>query len=109
MAVYVDTAKNPFRNYIMSHMWADSLAELLEAADALGLRREWLQLPPKASWVHFDVTQSVKAKALKLGAIQTDKYGPVLHVAKLRGDETMIKRVEALRVKKNGGQRAFDF
>lgn len=68
---------------VMCHMWADSLEELLAMVDKIGVQRKWLQRPPKASWVHFDVALGKKALAIKAGAILTDKYGPVEHVAKL--------------------------
>jgi hypothetical protein len=64
-------------------MWADSLDELLAMADAIGVQRKWLQRPPKASWVHFDVSLGMKTKALRRGAVLTDKFGPVEHCAKL--------------------------
>ena len=38
----------------------------------------WLQGPPKASWIHFDISLSKKAAAIRHGAILTDRYGPVL-------------------------------
>lgn len=83
MTVYVDDVRHPFGRMVMCHMWADSLAELLAMADAIGVRRKWLQQPPKASWVHFDISLGMKAKAVGLGAILTDRYGPVEHCAKL--------------------------
>lgn len=83
MPVYVDSARNPFGRYVMCHMWADTLGELLAMVDRIGVQRKWLQQPPKASWVHFDITQSKRALAVAEGAIQTDKYGPLEHVAKL--------------------------
>ncbi len=83
MTVYVDDVRHPFGRMIMCHLWADSLDELLTFADRLSLKRAWLQQPPEASWVHFDVSLGVKAKAIALGAVLTDKYGPVEHVARL--------------------------
>lgn len=99
MAVYVDTARHPYRGMIMCHMWADSMDELLAMADEIGMNRKWLQQPPKASWVHFDVSLTMKARALAAGAVQTDRYGPVEHVARLRGDMAKVERVQALRAR----------
>lgn len=99
MAVYVDTARHPYRGMIMCHMWADSLDELLAMADEIGMNRKWLQQPPKASWVHFDVSLTMKARALAAGAVQTDRYGPVEHVARLRGDMAKVEQVRALRAR----------
>jgi hypothetical protein len=77
MAVYMDDVRFPFGRMIMCHMWADSLDELLAMADRIGLARRWLQQPPKASWIHFDVSLSLKARAIEAGAILTDRYGAV--------------------------------
>ena len=94
MTVYVDDVKHPFRSMIMCHMWADSLDELLEMADRIGVARKWLQKPPKASWVHFDVAASKKALALQHGAVLTDKYGPSEHCAKLDIASGIPARIE---------------
>lgn len=102
MAVYVDTARNPFGRYRMCHMWADSLPELLAMADGIGVPRKWLQEPPRASWVHMDIAQSKRALAVKLGALETDRYGPVLHCARLAGNQAMIDMVERLRARARG-------
>lgn len=76
MAVYVDDVRHSFGRMIMCHMWADTEEELHAMAAQLGLRRSWFQKPPKASWKHYDISLGVKEKALKLGAVLTDKYGP---------------------------------
>lgn len=81
MTVYVDDVRHEFRQMIMCHLWADSLPELFAFADALGLRRSWFQEPPKASWEHFDVSLGVKAEAIRRGAVLTDKFGPLEHLA----------------------------
>jgi len=83
MTVHVDDVCHNFGTMIMCHMWADSLEELLAMADRIGVARKWLQQPPKASWVHFDIAKSKKALALQYGAVLTDKYGPVEHCARL--------------------------
>lgn len=84
MAVYVDDARHPFGRMIMCHMWADSLAELLDMATKIGVAHKWIQKPPKARWIHFDISLGKKQLALRSGAILTDKYGPVEHVARLQ-------------------------
>lgn len=83
MTVYVDDVRHPYGQMVMCHMWADTTEELLAMADKIGVARRWLQQPPKASWVHFDISLGKKALALQAGAVLTDKYGPVEHVAKL--------------------------
>ncbi len=81
MAVYVDDVVHNFGRMKMCHLWADTMEELLAAVDAIGVARKWIQTPPKASWVHFDICLSKKKAAIEHGAILTDKYGPVVHVA----------------------------
>lgn len=100
MTVYVDNARNPFGRYLMCHMWADTREELLAMVDHIKVKRRWFQCPPKASWEHFDITQSKRALAVAAGAVGTDRYGPAEHVAKLRGDQAMLDRIAALRTRK---------
>lgn len=91
MTVYVDDVKHKFGNMLMCHMWADTEAELLAMADRIGVQRKWIQGHPtlsfgkhrNASWVHFDIAQSKRTLAIRHGAVLTDKYGPVEHVARL--------------------------
>lgn len=91
MAVYVDDVRLPFGRMVMCHMWADSLEELLAMADAIGVARRWLQQPPRASWVHFDISLGMKAKALERGATLTDRFGPMEHTARLRGETAKLE------------------
>jgi hypothetical protein len=97
MAVYVDAAINPFGRMLMCHMWADSLSELLRMADTIGVQRKWLQQPPKARWVHFDIAKGKRALAVAAGAIESDRYACAYHVAKLEGNTRMIARINGLR------------
>ena len=100
MTVYVDPARHPYGRMLMCHMWADTLEELLTMAKTIGVDARWLQKPPRARWVHFDVCKSKRALAVKAGAVETDKYGPSLHVAKLYGHVRMIEAIERLRSRK---------
>lgn len=92
MSVYVDDVRHRFGRMIMCHMWADTLDELLAAADAIGVQRKWIQGHPtpsfgkhrNASWVHFDISLTMKDRAIARGAILTDKYGPVEHTSRLQ-------------------------
>jgi hypothetical protein len=95
MTVYVDDVEHAFGRMTMCHMWTDGpLEELLAFADRIGVARKWLQQPPKASWVHFDIAKSKKALALHWGAVLTDRYGPVEHCARLDVASGDPKRVE---------------
>lgn len=84
VTVYVDDVRHSFGRMKMCHMWADTEEELLAMVDKIGVQRKWIQRPPKASWVHFDISLSKKALALKAGAVLTDVWAPVEHVARLR-------------------------
>ena len=97
MTVYVDDVRHRYGTMIMCHMWADSSEELLDMADRIGIRRKWLQTPPRASWTHFDISLGKKALAIEHGAVLTDKYGPVEFLARAAGDMAKVKRIEALR------------
>lgn len=91
MSVYVDDMRAPFGNMVMCHMWADSDEELLEMADKIGVQRKWIQghqtlsfgKHRNASWVHFDIALSKRALAVRFGAIETDRVGPLEFTAKL--------------------------
>lgn len=84
MTVFVDDVRYRYGRMIMCHMWSESVFELMDMAQAIGLSCRWIQLPPKASWVHFDISLDRKAAALSRGAVLTDRYGPVEHVARLQ-------------------------
>ncbi len=103
MGVYVDDVRHRYGRMIMCHMWADTPDELFAMADKIGLARKWLQQPPKASWVHFDVCLEMKAKAIAAGATLTDKYGPLEHLAKRNGNTKFLKVINDRRdANKNG-------
>ena len=72
MAVYIDDMyKNPigkFGRMKMSHMVADTTAELLEMADKIGVQRKWIQ-DKGTGGEHFDVAMGHRLKAIACGAI----------------------------------------
>lgn len=95
MTVYVDDVRHSYGRMVMCHLWADRLGELLDMVDRIGVDRRWIQQPPKASWVHFDISLGMKTKALAAGAVLTDRFGPVEHVARLdiaSGDPERMQR-----------------
>jgi uncharacterized protein YecE (DUF72 family) len=51
-------------------MAADTLAELLEFGGRIGMNPNWIQLPPKTRYPHFDLNYSKRVKAVKLGAVE---------------------------------------
>jgi Protein of unknown function (DUF4031) len=97
VTVYVDNANIPFRGMIMSHLWSDALPELLAMVDVIGVQRKWLQKPPKASWVHFDISFGKKKLATARGAVLTDKYGPLEYEAHRKGDHAKLDLIAKLR------------
>ena len=67
LMVYVDNMYAPFGRMKMCHLEADSSEELREFAKRLGLRPEWIQHP--GTWKeHFDVSMSLRARAVQMGA-----------------------------------------
>jgi hypothetical protein len=68
MSVYVDQPRHPYGRMIMCHMTADSLDELHQMADQIGVARRHFQCHPNARNPHYDICKASRAKALKLGA-----------------------------------------
>jgi len=97
MTVYVDDVRHAYGRMQMCHMWADSPDELHAMADRIGVARKWFQRPPKASWEHYDVCMSKAALARKFGAVLTDKFGPLEHVSRLKGDTRRLEAIAASR------------
>ena len=74
MTVYVDDMyrypMGRFGRMKMSHMVADTEAELLEMADKIGLDPKWIQYPGMGrGTTHFDISMSMREKALAAGAV----------------------------------------
>ena len=69
MSVYVDPAAYPFGRMRMCHMLADTSAELMAMADAIGVARKWVQAP--GTWrEHFDVCAAKRTLAVQRGAVE---------------------------------------
>ena len=94
MSVYVDDMyRSPlgrFGRMKMSHMVADSRSELLAMADQIGLPRKWIQYPDSPNRIHFDVSMSMRAKAVAAGAVEITMREATVHRTDLtlRADET---------------------
>ena len=85
--LYVDHQSAPFGRMKMSHLMADTQEELLQAADALGLRRRWLQNEDRPS-EHFDVSESKRKTAIdELGAVPVTSRDLVGVVRRKRAQE----------------------
>ncbi len=84
MTVYVDAPSHPFGRMIMCHMLADSLVELHQMADRIGVDRRHFQSPPKASTPHYDICKTKRALALQYGAREIDRHALVALVRRWR-------------------------
>ena len=69
MPVYVDDMyKIPmgkFGRMKMSHLGADTIEELMDMADKIGVSRRWFQRDP---YPHFDICMSKRVEAIAAGA-----------------------------------------
>lgn len=108
MTVFVDESIFPFRGQLYCHAWADTVAELHAATAKVGMRREWFQEPPKASWKHYDCNPRHRASLVANGAIETDRFGPLVwqigqtfcgtfHPATIKRDWRRLQRYIRLR------------
>ena len=70
MSVFVDEAVWPWRGKLWCHMSADSMEELHEFANRLGLKRSWFQ--DAGGIPHYDLTESKRRQALAMGAVHLD-------------------------------------
>lgn len=82
MAVYVDAAIHNYGRMVMCHMLADSIDELHEMADKIGVQRKWFQ--GKASSPHYDICKAKRAEAINNGAIEVSRKELVLIIKRLR-------------------------
>jgi len=74
MMVYVDEMRLwPGKSFSgkWCHMWADTLEELHDMADKIGLKRSWFQSGHPDGWKpdHYDLRTSKRIMALDNGAI----------------------------------------
>jgi hypothetical protein len=77
VTIYIDDMRRPARvgslRGIWSHLFTDSVDQtaLHEFAAALGLKRGWFQVYERTPWMnHYDVTDSVRRKAIQAGATE---------------------------------------
>lgn len=84
MSVYVDEGKYPLGRMKMCHMLADTVEELHEMADKIGLKRKWFQ-NEEGSTPHYDICQAKRMIALQNGAIEADRRKVVELIRKHRG------------------------
>lgn len=68
--VYVGKREYKYGRMIMSHMAADTLAELHDMAQRIGIEKRHFQ--DKIGKPHYDICKQNKTKAIELGAIEVD-------------------------------------
>lgn len=93
MTVYVDESIFKYGRMKMCHMWADTLEELHQMADKIGINRKWFQQPPKASWEHYDICLQKKRQAIMLGAVSVDRYTALEHQARKNGNMKLLATI----------------
>ena len=82
MSVYVDHYFAQYGRMQMSHMIADTLIELHEMADKIGVARRWFQ--EHASIPHYDICKSKRTLAIKSGAVPIERQELVLKMREIR-------------------------
>jgi hypothetical protein len=93
MSVYVDDARIGARvgrlSARWSHLFADTPDELHAFAARLGLRRAWFQDKPHGRW-HYDVTDSKRTQAIRLGAtpVTWREAVQIIHDRRTKGGPT---------------------
>lgn len=91
MSVYVDPLfRTPmtrrWRYAHASHLVADSIPELHEFAESIGLKRCWFQTP--ATRPHYDLSPNKRREAVLAGARQVSARTVVGVLRRWRGEET---------------------
>jgi hypothetical protein len=101
MAVYVDEEGIRWRGREWCHLVADSLDELHSFAAKLGLRRSWFQ--SKTRYPHYDVTTSVRTRAIALGAHNADRDTIVSCARQMRSEMIELHLAATARAETNVG------
>lgn len=82
VAVYVDGLRDyGWHRGPSCHLIADSVEELIEFAESMGMRREWFQAK---STPHFDLTADGRAIAVSKGAVELTNRQLVAKIRELR-------------------------
>jgi len=91
VAVYVDGLRDyGWRHGPSCHLIADSVEELIEFAESMGLRREWFQAK---STPHFDLTVEGRAAAVSKGAIELTNRELIGKIRELRQRKRLQEEV----------------
>lgn len=91
MAVYVDGLRDyGWHRGPSCHLIADSVEELIEFAETIGMRREWFQAK---STPHFDLTAVGRSAAVAMGAVELNNRELVAKIRELRRKRRMIEEL----------------
>lgn len=93
MAVYVDSEGIQWRGRSWCHLVADSLDELHAFAAQLGLKRHWFQ--ERSYYPHYDVTMSVRDKAIRIGAIDADRETIITRCKLMRSEMLHLRSLQS--------------
>lgn len=92
MTVYVDNARVKWRGKKWCHMVADSLSELHQFAQSIGMRPEWFQA--SASYPHYDVSVTRRQLALDQGACAGNRKQIIRCAKKLKAEQALVLGAE---------------
>lgn len=85
MTVYVDGLVNHgWRLGPSCHLIGETEGELHRLAARCGLQRRWFQAPPRASFPHYDLTESRRRIAVELGAVELERKAFVEKMREIR-------------------------
>lgn len=84
MSTYVDASVWPYRGMLMCHLLGDTEDELHAMAAAVGVARRHFQNKP-GGMPHYDICKSKRAKAVKLGAVECDRWQIANVMRRLKG------------------------
>lgn len=90
MTIYVDNECISWKGKQWCHLVADSLAELHEFAQQLGLRRSWFQ--EQSVYPHYDITITLRDKALTLGALMGNRHTIISCAKRLKAELHLEKQ-----------------
>ena len=91
VGVYVDGLRDyGWRHGPSCHLIADSVEELIEVAESMGMRREWFQAK---STPHFDLTADGRVTAVSMGAIELTNRELIGKIRELRHRKRLQEEV----------------
>jgi hypothetical protein len=97
MTIFVDHPLWTRRGKNWCHLFSDGdEAELHEFADRMGLKRSWFQQPPRAKWKHYDITAAQRYKAVRMGAVEDDRWKTLECASSKRHAELQRKQHERM-------------